>query len=58
MKPGKVYLLLHNLGVHVRDEADGELAIDFAGDNGLSACFREGPFDAVKRKGRVPPAVH
>ncbi len=34
-----VYLILHNFGVHVRDEADGELADDLAGDDSLGPYF-------------------
>lgn len=53
-----LYLLLHNFGVHVRDEADGELAIDLAWDHRLGSCFRKSPLNTMKRQGRVPPAVH
>ena len=53
-----VYLLLHNFGVHVRDKADGELAIDLAGNNSLGSHVRESPFNTMKGKRWVPPAVH
>lgn len=54
----RVYLLLHNFGVHVRDEADGELADDLAGDHSLGPCFRERSLNAMKRKRWISPAVH
>ncbi|TNN47390.1 hypothetical protein EYF80_042393 [Liparis tanakae] len=52
----KAYLLLHHFGVHVGDEADGELADDLSGDNGLGSCFRERSLDTMKRQRRIPPA--
>lgn len=53
-----VYLLFHDLGVHVRDEADGELANDLMRDNSPESSFRESPLDAMQRKRRIPPAMH
>ena len=52
------YLLLHNFGVHVRDEADGELANDLAGDDSLGSSFCKSSFNPMKRKRWVSPAVH
>lgn len=54
----RIYLLLHHFGVHVGDEADGELADDLAGDNGLCSRSGESSLDTMKRQTRIPPAVH
>lgn len=44
------------LGDHVGDRADGELANDLGGDDGLGTSSREGSLNSVEGEGGVAPA--